>query len=113
WTRIEQTAIRNRAFDYGYLFVVFVKLDNAAVPEWLPKTQIWVNFERWGPTVTAAVIEARVQELGGEVGEETVGARAARLERQVMFSNRRRQFLHSAEGIDSAMREFASLQQEI
>jgi len=113
WTRIEQTAIRNRAFEHGYGFVIFVKLDSSVVPEWLPKTQIWVGFERWGLTTTAGVIESRVQELGGEVGEETVAGRAARLERQVEFSNRRHQFLHSREGIESALQEFTDLQQEI
>ena len=27
WTRIEETAIRNRAFEYGYDFVKFIPLD--------------------------------------------------------------------------------------
>jgi len=49
WTRIEQTAIRNRAYDQGYDFVMVAPLEKPpTVPQWLPKTQIWIGLERWG-----------------------------------------------------------------
>src|SRR3990172_9377256 len=81
WTRIEETAIRNRAYEDGYDFVKFVPLDDPpTVPKWLPRTQLWVGFKRWGVVGTASVIEARIEELGGEPHEETVQERAARLE---------------------------------
>ena len=112
WTRIEQTSIRNRGFEQGYTFVLFIKLDDAAVPKWLPKSQLWVGFQRWGLEGAASVIESRVQELGGEVGEETVTGRAARLSRQLAFSYTRSQFL-ATQGIKAAQQEFAGLQQQI
>jgi hypothetical protein len=44
WTRIEVTAIRNRAFDEGYDFVLFIPLDGKpSVPKWLPRTQLWIS----------------------------------------------------------------------
>src|SRR3954470_21148933 len=46
WTRVEETAIRNRGFKEGYDFLIFVPLDASAKPKWLPKTRIWVGFER-------------------------------------------------------------------
>jgi hypothetical protein len=59
WTRIEETAIRNRAYNEGYDFLVLVPLDkNATIPRWLPRTQLWVGFDRWGATGAASVIEA-------------------------------------------------------
>ena len=73
WTRIEETAIRNRAFDHGYDFVKFIPLDDKpSVPKWLPRTQLWVGLKRWGISGAASVIEARIQELGGETHEESV-----------------------------------------
>src|ERR1017187_8158044 len=94
WTRIEETAIRNRAFDQGYDFVKFVPLDeNLSVPKWLPRTQLWLGLKRWGAAGAVSVIEARVQELGGEPHEESVQERAARFERSRKFSEERRQFL--------------------
>ncbi len=72
WTRIEETAIRNRAFEEGYEFVYFIPMDsNDPVPKWLPKTQIWISIERWGIDGVATVLEARVQQYGGEVKHET------------------------------------------
>jgi hypothetical protein len=60
WTRIEETAIRNRAYEEGYDFVLFIPLQKPArLPKWLPKTQIWTDLERWGNEGAAAIIEER------------------------------------------------------
>lgn len=55
------------------------------------------------------MIEARVQELGGEPREESVQERAARFERSRKLSGERRQFLNSDAGVNSANKEFATL----
>lgn len=114
WTRIEATAIRNRAFEHGYDFVKFIPLDEPpSVPKWLPRTQIWVGLKRWGVSGAASVIEARVEELGGEPHEETVTERAARLARSMKFAERRKQFLNSGEGVTAANEEFEILRGEL
>jgi len=110
WTRIEETAIRNRAFEHGYDFVKFIPLDDVpVVPKWLPRTQLWLGLKRWGVVGAAGVIEARVQELGGEPREETVAERAARLERALQFEGRRKNFLNSDKGVGAANGEFERL----
>ncbi len=114
WTRIEETSIRNRAYEEGYDFVIFIPLgDTPTPPKWLPKTQLWVGLKRWGVTGAASVIEARIQELGGEPHQETVEARAARLERSLKFAEKRKQFLGSEIGVAAASKEFEALQNEI
>ena len=113
WTRIEETAIGNRAFEYGYDFVLFIPLDNSGVPRWLPRTQLWLGLERWGRNAAAAVIEARVQELGGNTRSETVEDRAKRLQRSLDFKEARKRFLESGDGVASANTEFAELADEL
>lgn len=114
WTRIEQTAIRNRAYEEGYDFVKFIPLDDSpAVPRWLPRTQIWIGLKRWGAAGAASIIESRVEELGGEPHEESVQERAARLERSLAFDAKRDKFLNSNEGVDAARDLYATLQGEI
>ncbi len=114
WTRIEQTAIRNRAFDEGYDFVVFIPLDGThSAPKWLPKTQLWIGLDRWGVNGAGSIIEARVQELGGTSKVESVEERAKRLERTLQFEERRKQFLGSHEGVNSSNAEFEALIDEI
>ena len=114
WTRIEETAIRNRAYEDGYDFVKFVPLDDPpTVPKWLPRTQLWVGFKRWGVVGTASVIEARIEELGGEPHEETVQERAARLERSIKFNEKRERFLNSPEGVNSANEAYEALRIEL
>jgi hypothetical protein len=82
WTRVEATAIRNRAHEQGYDFALFVPLDKPGrVPQWVPKNRLWIGLERWGTSSAAGVIEARIQEQGGEPREETLDERAARASR--------------------------------
>jgi hypothetical protein len=114
WTRIEQTAIKNRAFNDGYDFVIFVPLEEpAAVPKWLPKTQIWVGLNRWGISGAASVIDARVQEAGGSVHEESIEDRAKRLERALKFEEAKKEFHRSQEGVSKSKFEFSVLGDEI
>jgi hypothetical protein len=114
WTRIEETAIRNRAFENGYDFVKFIPLDDLpTVPKWLPRTQLWVGLKQWGTSGAASVIEAQVEALGGEPHEETVTERAARLERSLKFSEKRKRFLHSEEGVGAAKEEFEVIHREL
>lgn len=93
WTRVEEAAIRARAFDHGFDFAKFIPLDEpAAVPRWLPQTQIYIGLRRFGLEGAAAVIEQRIRDLGGQAHQETIQERAQRIEREIAFEKRRAQF---------------------
>lgn len=114
WTRIEETAIRNRAFDAGCDFVIFIPLDEKpAVPKWLPRTQLWVGLSRWGVSGAASVIDARFQELGGEPTQETLDHRAARVERTLNYEKHRENYLGSDAGVRGANESFGSLRDAV
>ncbi len=106
WTRIEETAIKNRAYDEGYDFTIFIPLDHPpSVPQYLPRTRIWASIDRWGIEGTASVIEARVQEFGGIPHEETIEEHVARRKRQIDGEQQRKQFLATEDGVKAAKDE--------
>jgi hypothetical protein len=112
FTLIEQTAIRNRAFDRGWEFVTFIPLDvPPSVPEWLPKNRIWVGLDRWGIENAAVVLESRVQELGGTPRMETAAEEAARTKEFAAQELQRAAFLSSSDGsaVRAAERHFAEM----
>jgi len=114
WTRVEETAIRNRAFEQGTEFVKFIPLDAPpTVPKWLPRTQLWLGLKRWGSSGAASVIEARIEELGGKPHEETATERAARLDRSIKFQKKRKSFLNSEEAVRAANEEVEALYKEL
>lgn len=114
WTRIEETAIRNRAFEHGYDFVKFIPVeDKSSMPRWLPRTYLWIGLKRWGVAGAASVIEERIEELGGEPHDESVQERSARLGRSIDFENRREQFLQSHDGAMAARKQFDELRLEL
>jgi hypothetical protein len=84
WTRIEETAIKNRGFDNGYDFVMLIPLDKPVfTPKWLPKNRIWLGIEERGIDGAAIVIESRVQELFGELKPESLAEKVLRRENEL------------------------------
>lgn len=72
WTRMEQEAIRERAYYHGYDFVLFIKLEaDSALPSWMPKTRLYLGLRAYGEKAALAVIEQRVTEAGGQVEPDT------------------------------------------
>lgn len=112
WTRIEETAIRNRGHEEGYDFTLFVQLDpSAKMPKWLPKTRIYYNFDRWGVKGLAPVVEQKVQESGGQSRAETLEDQAAKIKRAFLREQERNKYLNSAEAYSDAQLEFNKLYQ--
>jgi hypothetical protein len=109
WTRVEETAIKNRAFDRGWEFLVVVSLDTSRAPAWLPKTKLWLGFDRYGMPGAASVVEARVQETGGQVREENAIERAERLARIEKNRAERDAFLDSPAGVHGAKAQVAEI----
>lgn len=109
WTRIEQTAIKNRAFEKGYDFCVFVVIDRGELPPWVPKAQLWFDLERFGIKGAAAVLEEHIQNRDGKPQIETAVGKAQRLRRQTEFEKERTEFLHSQLGVDAANEELNNL----
>lgn len=110
FTRIEQTAIRNRGYEEGYDFALFINLDpEAGLPKWLPKNKLWFGFERYGLDGALSVIEARVQEAGGSTRPETFEERTTRVAGEMKTEKARKEFLESGEGVNAASGEFESL----
>ena len=110
FTRIEQTAIRNRAFDEGYEFTIFIPTDKPpAVPPWLPRTRLYFGLDRFGLQGAAAVIEQRIQALGGEPRVESINDHAARLQRKRDLDQARKTFRNSPEGIRAANEAWSAL----
>jgi hypothetical protein len=114
FTRIEETAIRNRAFNKGYDFTLFIPREQQArVPDWLPKPRLWYDWPRWGVKGAASVIEARIAELGGKPREESVLDHAARMQREMDFQKRREQFQWSAEAVQGSDRSLDQVAKEL
>jgi len=114
WTRIEETSIRNRAFEEGYDFVLFAPLDKPpATVKWLPKNRIWIGLDRWGVEGAASVIESKIQEVGGTPREERVEDRAARLSRAIIAEKKKQAFLDSENGVKAANKEVEQLFSEL
>jgi hypothetical protein len=114
WTRIELTAIKNRAFDQGYDFATFIVTEpETPIPTWLPRTRIWYDLQRFGLDGAAAVLAARIAERGGVAVEETLADRAARLGRAQKFDREKKAFAASEEGVKASHAAYLRLLSDI
>lgn len=110
WTRIEETAIKNRAFDKGWDFLLFINMDtNSTLPTWIPRTYIWLDYQRFKTEGAIAVIEHKVKEQGGTSRQETIAEAAERLKRLRKAEKERELFLKSQEAVTQANRELRTI----
>ena len=111
FTRYEEQAIRDRAYEHGYDFLKLIPLDDPPeMPAYVPRPNLWINTQRWGARDAAAVIDARLQELGSEPRAETVVSRAQRVTREREFERRRNAFHRSSEGVRAAEESVHAIQ---
>ena len=107
WTRVEETAIRNRGHDEGYDFVTLMPVKSGLTPpKWLPKNRIWLGLKTYGLEKAAVVLESRVQELFGEV---KILSTEDKIVREAELINQREEYrnkINSPEGIQIASQEF-------
>lgn len=114
WTRMEEEAIRGRAYEDGYDFVKFIPLDEKqTVPKYLPKTHLWINALRFGAKSAASVIEARLSELGVQTRVESAVDRAARLHRSMEFEGKRKSFASSMGGVNASNESFNGIEKSL
>jgi hypothetical protein len=114
WTRIEETAIKNRAFDKGWDFLLFVNLDtNSTLPTWIPRTYIWLDYQRFKTEGAIAVIDQKVKETGGITRQETIADTAERLKRLRTAEKERETFLQSHEAIIVANNELRRIVEKL
>lgn len=106
WTRIEETAIKNRAFNEGYEFTLFIPLDNPpAVPNYLPRTYIWYGINTYGTKIATSIIESKIQSMGGIIKIKTPEDLAKKIKGDEKFEIERKKLLNSTAGVEKARLE--------
>jgi hypothetical protein len=110
WTRIEETAIKDRHLDegLGFLFVVAMQ-PRPTLPAWLPRTRLYFDLSQFGLDGAVAAIVARFQEAGGEPRDESSVEKAARLHRAAEHRKRQKEWLRSPAAAEAAERQFSSI----
>ena len=114
WTGIEETAIKNRGLEHGWEFVVIIPLEaHPTLPKWLPRAQLWLSYERYGLPTAVAVLERKLEELGGEAKPVTAASRAKEQARRVASQKEREAKRGSVEGVEAAKANVTALFDEL
>jgi len=113
YTHIEETAIKERALESGWDFLVVVCLDDAVPPKWIPTTKIWYGFKQYGLDGLIATIDNRATELGGRPKADSVLERAARAQRERDFTEERQLFGSSTDGFRRVAENLTSMEKAL
>lgn len=116
WTRVEETAIKNRALIEGYDFTIYIPVEtDRNTPNYLPKSRIWYDYNRFGTEGLCAIIEKRVTDLDGQILSENSEFKAKRLKRKLDHKKRLNDYFNSylKEYITDAGLEFKSLKENV
>lgn len=114
WTRVEETAIKNRCFETGWDSLFFITLDDTSViPKWLPPTHVRLNFSKFGLEQAVGAIKNTVERCGGTVSPMTASRRAAIYAEDVKYNKDRKELLDAFEGMENVKREVTVIFAEI
>jgi hypothetical protein len=109
WTRVEEGAVKDRAFNEGWDWLLFVMVDTTSKPPvWLPESVIRLNYAEYGIGQLLGAIKMRAQKLGSIVRIETAIDRAKRLQ-QVSATRAERERLLAQDGMTAFGKEWESL----
>lgn len=112
-TRVELEAIRGRAATEGYDFTVWIKLDDAPIPEYVAPRFIYGDFQHYGTLACAAAIAARAIDRGAKETILTAVDRAKRRQRAIERERERELFLSSNAGAIAASSAIERLRAEL
>jgi len=103
WTRVEQDAVQERALKggAGWEFLLFVMLNNAKPPAWLPEVRIRLHYAEYGFEQTIGAIKNRAERAGSIFRPIDAIAQAQFDAAEAAFLTRRRNFFDSKEGGDA------------
>ncbi|MFY9610301.1 MAG: hypothetical protein WAU45_17020 [Blastocatellia bacterium] len=113
WTRAEETAIKNRAYQDGAEFLLLIPLDRSPLPDWVPITHLYLGIEKYGIDGAASAAEEMVRRAGGIVRSESAFDYAGRVARKVDFEREREGWYNSAKGVEEATAEARTVLNEI
>jgi len=112
WTRVEETAIKERVLSDGWECLFFMMLGKGATPpKWLPKTHIRFNFEEYGLEQALGAIKGCLQRLGGILRPSDPVQQAKVVERRKAFHAERQRLLRCEEGVKAVREEVSVIYQ--
>ena len=114
WTRVEETAIKDRALQEGWDWLLFVMLDATSTPpKWLPESNVRLSLPAYGLDQVVGAIKVRAQGVGSVFRREDAVERAKRLEQRTAARAAREQLLHSDAGVKAAQEAVHALYVEV
>jgi hypothetical protein len=93
WTRVEETAIKDRCLEQGWDLLLLVTLDESKPPIWLPESNIRLNYSIYGFEQLIGAIKIRAEKQSTQFKKETALDRAHRLNQETTIHNERNQIL--------------------
>lgn len=113
-TRAEKSGIKQRAFEEGYNFSIWVPLDeDKSVPAYLDPQFIWYDFHRWGVEGLCAVIEEKVKKSGIKVRPKTKLDELQQINKNIELEDARYNFERSEKGLEFVQDSKAKIEQII
>jgi hypothetical protein len=85
WTRVEDAAVKDRCFKGGWASLIFVEMEKAKIPDWLPGSHIRFIFQDYGLDQLVGAIKMRVQEHGGTIRPLDALARAKQVKEEADY----------------------------
>jgi len=115
WTRVEETAIVDHCLEAGWNHLMFVKLEKADTPAWVPDSYLYLDLQAFKVSDLVGAVKAKCAKLGIELKVPSPAERAALVAAKDRFDAETRQItLSSAQPLyDAASHLFDAVRKHL
>ncbi len=113
WTRVEETAIKDRWFRNGYEFLLMIPLEDADLPKWFPKTMLYYDYKSFGLDGLPPVIYSHLKRNGATEKKSSLDSIISKIDSDKKFKEDLEGYIRSQKSADDFILEAHKLFQFI
>lgn len=100
WTRVEETAIKDRWFNKGHDFLLLVPIEDAPLPKWYPETRIYYDFRTFKLDGLPPVIYSHLKRNGATEKTNSLESTIQKIETSKKYEANLEKYLRSNEATE-------------
>ncbi|HEX6981300.1 MAG TPA: hypothetical protein VF181_00930 [Balneolaceae bacterium] len=109
WTRVEENAIKDRCFNKGFNFLLFVPLEKNDLPVWIPETLIYYDYQNFGLKNLIPVLHSHLKRNGVEEQKDDLDGLVSKIDDDLSYQKKLESYVwdeQSVQDFKNGVRKF-------
>jgi len=113
WTRVEETAIKDRCFKNGFNFLFFVPIDKCELPVWVPETLIYYDYKNFGTEYLIPVLHSHLKRNGVKKQANDLEALVSKIDDDIDYQRKLEAYIWDERSVNDFKNEVQKLKEKL